>query len=594
MTATELPGSAKSKRAAPVDRPTNRAGSIATVPAKGSPAFLSTTLAAASLGSLLLYAAFPPLNLPWLAWVAPVPWLWLIGLPRLPGNRPYVALWLAGFGYWLLMLQGIRLAHPALYAGWIALAAYLGVYLPFLVALARVGVHQLRMPLIAIAPMVWVGLELLRGHLFTGFSLALLAHTQAEIPSVIQIADLVGGYGLSFAMVFVAACIASMRPRRGAGIRWWPGAAAASAIAGVLMYGSWRINELPPGASAKAAKVALIQGSIDTVFDTDMETATARMRQTFEHYRDLTQRATSAHADLDLVVWPESMFVIPERLAEEPLAPLTREKLSAEQLRNSLGRAQEEYRAILADEVARVNERSAAENSGTQLVLGTTTFVYGAAAPRMYNSVLLVSPGGEVAARYFKTHAVMFGEYIPFADFMPWLYSLTPMTGGLSVGDGPAAFEVAGLRMVPSVCFESTVPQLIRGHVLELWRKQQPADVLLNVTNDGWFWGSAILDLHFRCAIFRAVENRKPMLIAANTGVSGWIDGNGVVRERGERRRAEVLIAKVAPDGRWSPYFFVGDWPAALCALFCIVLAGCGRFQSAAGSRESPQSSQLA
>jgi apolipoprotein N-acyltransferase len=148
--------------------------------------------------------------------------------------------------------------------------------------------------------------------------------------------------------------------------------------------------------------------------------------------------------------------------------------------------------------------------------------------------------------------------------------------------------------MAPSICFESTVPQLIRGHVLELSRKQQPADVLLNVTNDGWFWGSAILDLHFRCAIFRAVENRKPMLVAANTGVSGWIDGNGLARERGERRRAEVLIAKVAPDGRWSPYLLVGDWPATLCALFCLVLAGRGRFQSASASRESPQSAQLA
>src|SRR5262249_59836485 len=119
----------------------------------------------------------------------------------------YLALWLAGAIHWLAMLQGIRLAHPALYAGWFALSAYLGVYLPVFIGLTRIAVHRLKISLLVAAPIVWVGLELLRGHLITGFSMGLLAHTQAEFPQLIQIADLGGGYTLSFVIMLVAACI---------------------------------------------------------------------------------------------------------------------------------------------------------------------------------------------------------------------------------------------------------------------------------------------------------------------------------------------------------------------------------------------------
>ncbi|HMC12092.1 MAG TPA: hypothetical protein VKH44_12415, partial [Pirellulaceae bacterium] len=170
------------------------------------PGVLTATLVLGLAGTVLLWAAFPPLNLPWLAWLAPVPWLWLVRWPRLPGWRPYVLLWLAGAVHWLLMLEGIRLAHPALYAGWIALSVYLGVYLPIFVGLTRVAVHRLNVSIVIAAPLIWVGLELVQGHLITGFSMGLLAHTQAEFPRLIQISDLAGGYTLSFVIMLIAAC----------------------------------------------------------------------------------------------------------------------------------------------------------------------------------------------------------------------------------------------------------------------------------------------------------------------------------------------------------------------------------------------------
>jgi apolipoprotein N-acyltransferase len=529
--------------------------------------FASLTLLLGIAGSLLLFAAFPPLNLPWLAWVAPVPWLWLVRLPQLPGRRPYLALWLAGTVHWLAMLQGIRLAHPALYAGWIALAAYLGAYLPVFVGLTRVAVQRLKVSLIVAAPVVWVGLELLRGYLITGFSMGQLAHTQAELPILIQISDLAGGYALSFVILLVAACLARMiplrrQPSQAATIAWWPVAPAAAAVGLALVYGSWRLQQTPLGATGPTVHVALIQGSLDTVFEITDE----RVRQTYEQYESLTARATAENQNLELVVWPESMFIIPERVIEEPLQTPPASELSADEYRARLMSAQEDFRVILAKEASLANANTEADKPPTLLLVGTTTLIHGAGPPRIYNAALLADRAGHVIGRYYKTHPVMFGEYIPFADVFPWLYRITPMAAGLSVGDGPKVFEVGGLKMSPSVCFESVLPHLVRRQLAELARRGTPADVLVNVTNDGWFWGSSILDLHFRCGIFRAVENRKPFLVAANTGISGWIDGSGAIRERGQRRHPEVIVAAVQTDGRFSPYQVVGDWPAWLCA----------------------------
>jgi apolipoprotein N-acyltransferase len=538
----------------------------------------SVTLSVGLTGGVLLWAAFPPLNLPWLAWLAPVAWLWLSHARQTLGWQGYAALWLAGCVHWLLMLEGIRLAHPALYAGWIALATYLGVYLPVFVGLTRVAVHRLKISLVIAAPVIWVGLELLRGHLVTGFSMGLLAHTQAEFPRLIQISDLAGGYTLSFVIMLVAACLSKIA------FGFWDGkrnvpttyalpiALAVAALVATLTYGHWRLSQVPPGSAGPIARVALIQGSLDTVFEVSPE----RVRETFEHYRKLTDSAVQQHPNLDLVAWPESMFALAETVVEEPLAPPPESKLSADDLRKRLTAVQEDFCALIASESARANANTDSSHPGTLLLIGTTTYSYGQAGVKVFNSALLADRNGEIAGRYYKTRPVMFGEYIPFGEALPWLYKITPMAGGLSIGDGPKIFEVAGLKLSPSVCFESTIPHLLRGQLGELRRQGTPADVLVNLTNDGWFWGTGMLDLHFRCGVFRAVENRKPLLVVANTGISTFVDGSGIIRQRGPKRRPEVLIAEVRADNRSSPYQKLGDWPAWLCAAACLGLAVIG------------------
>jgi apolipoprotein N-acyltransferase len=132
------------------------------------------------------------------------------------------------------------------------------------------------------------------------------------------------------------------------------------------------------------------------------------------------------------------------------------------------------------------------------------------------------------------------------------------------------------LRISPSICYEDVLPQVIRGQIRFLADEGREPHVLVNLTNDGWFWGSSELDMHLVCAVFRAVEFRKPVLVAANTGLSAWIDGDGRILARGPRREKTIILAEVGPDPRCSWYLRIGDWPAGCCLGACVVLAGVG------------------
>src|SRR4051812_42865069 len=139
------------------------------------PAWRRSSLPLALVGSVLLWASLPNFAvlwfgwegpvLGWLGWIAPVPWLLLVRAEKLPGDRPYTMLYLAGLLFWLASIHWLRLPDPWLYLGWIALSAYLAAYLPLFVGLTRVAVHRCSIPLWLAAPVVWTGLELARAHM---------------------------------------------------------------------------------------------------------------------------------------------------------------------------------------------------------------------------------------------------------------------------------------------------------------------------------------------------------------------------------------------------------------------------------------------
>ncbi len=522
-----------------------------------------TSLGCSILGGLLLWAAFPPLNLWPIAWLAPLPWLYLVLRPQPMTRWAYFGIWLGGLAHWLAMLYGIALAHVLLVFGWILLSAYLGLYLPLFIGLCRIAAWRLRVSILLIAPVVWVGLELARGYVVTGFSAGLLSHSQSDWTALLQIADVFGAYGVSFLIMFVAAAAARsiFSVKREA----WPLLPAAAVMLLTLAYGWLRLAETPPGTSRVPQLIALIQGSRDVHIDMDFRQSMERM----QHYSELTQQACKNHRKLDLVIWPESMFALP-LVVNSPGTESSKEESEAALF------FQREFPKAVKQAADMLNEPgSAGANAPTLFYFCTTTLDYGPDRRRVYNSALLANEKGEIVSRYDKTHAVMFGEYVPFASWFPIIEDVFPIEG-MTEGDLPVAADVKGMNYCPNICFESTVPHLIRQQVLTLEKQGTPVDVLVNLTNDGWFYGSSILDLHLKCGIFRAIENRRPMIIAANTGISANIEGTGRVLDRGPKRQAQVLVVSVQPDSRRPLYHTLGDWPAIACAAVCGLLAAWG------------------
>jgi apolipoprotein N-acyltransferase len=185
--------------------------------------------------------------------------------------------------------------------------------------------------------------------------------------------------------------------------------------------------------------------------------------------------------------------------------------------------------------------------------------------PQRYNSAALVDRDGNLAGTYDKVHRVMFGEYIPFAKWLPFLYRLTPLTGGIEAGDGPVVFELDGNYYAPSICYETVIPHVMRRQAATLAGGSAPPDVLVNMTNDAWYWGSSELDMHLACGIFRAIETRTPLVIAANGGISAWIDQYGRVRAQSPRMKPDIILADVEPRDMRSWYVAFGDWFALMC-----------------------------
>jgi apolipoprotein N-acyltransferase len=583
--------------------------------------FASSTFLYGALGALLYWLALPSLDLWPLAWIAPIPWALLVRRKDLDGPRPYFSLWVVGFFFWLTALHWLRLPHPAMVLGLIGLAFYFAFYVPALIGLSRVAVHRFGWPVMLALPTVWTGLELARTYLLTGMSMGDISHTQYRWIALIQISDLAGQFGVCFVIVFVASSIARMLPCKDAvkgsrhtpcavrphdssrhtpcavqspvqredGTRsvpatlvYWPLIPAVVLLALTLGYGHWRTANV---VTKPGPRIALIQGAIDSRLQEDP----AKSReQFFETYFKLTKKACdeakARGLKLDLIVWPEIYFRTPLYLvdpdAAEKFEIVTSGKMTAERCREEIARA---------IELNQLEFRGMADAFQAPMLIGLDAWHYTSSNVKFFNSAAYLARNGELIGRYSKMHLVPFGEYIPLGDVLPWLYGgLTPLSGGMTPGREPEAFSLSissreaqgdTLRFAPNICYETVLSRVIRGQINRLQSQDREPDLLVNVSNDSWYGDTSELDMLLACSVFRAVECRKPYVIAANAGISASIDADGRILEKGPRYAEAVLLADIRLDPRRSFYLEYGDWPASICLIFCVFfgLAGIQR-----------------
>ena len=539
--------------------------------------------AIAIVSGVLLCGAFPPLGIWPLAFVAPIGWLRLIRTKTLPEKRPFGTFYLAGFVHWMILVQWVRLPHWSAYFGWIVLAGYLAVYIPAFVFISRAMVHRWRVPSVLAAAVAWTGLELARGYLFTGFSLSLLGHAVVNVPLLTQIADTFGAYGVSFVVMTVAAGIERCIPlRRGderplqhsriaaVGSSVWAGCL----LLVTLLYG-WTqlqhvdaISAMPAAGNPEVLNIGLIQGVYDTEFDTNQEVARRRSDQAFDDYVRISREAMVEDlVKADLIIWPESMFstgwrhgayfTYDDDLTARPDLELTKDEWKRWLVRS---------RHVSDASFAHVANMLRMDLYSAEMIVGVSRVHASGDTEQRFNSAMHVDSEGKLIGWYDKMHPVMFGEYVPLGSLFPWLYKLTPMGAGLTAGAAPEVFNAKGIRICPSICFENTVPHLIRQQLDTLAENGEEPDCLVTITNDGWFWGSSLLDVHLACGVFRAIENRKPMLIAANTGFSAHIDRRGDIVSKGPRRaEGHIWCGVSGRNAMISNYRRLGDWPAGCC-----------------------------
>jgi len=253
---------------------------------------------------------------------------------------------------------------------------------------------------------------------------------------------------------------------------------------------------------------------------------------------DLTRitLGTAAQAHPNLIVWPESPapFYASDPYFRDAISELARES-RAWVVTGSLG------------------VKSATQNP--------------AQATELYNSAALVSPGGTWTERYDKVHLVPFGEFVPFRAVFSFAAGLTQQVGDFSRGTSRQPLHAGDQKLGTFICYESIFPDEVRQFA------KNGADVLVNISNDGWYGDSGAYAQHLNQSRMRAIENGRWLLLDTNTGVTASIDPYGRIVGRLPRKVRATLRAPYALTNVTTFYTRHGDWFSCVCAIiFLIVL----------------------
>ncbi len=493
--------------------------------------------AAACGGAFAALHAFgmPGYGVPGLPFVALVP-LILLSLSSESARNAAFRGFLAGTAVNLLLFYWIAytVAVPGK-LGWIAggaaallVSAYLAIYISAACWAAFRLADRFGEGGLWAFPVVWVGIEYARSVLFTGFPWLLLGYGLSDSPAMRQAADIAGIPGLGFLLALSGVALyraGTLLARRSFRECLAPAAVCVAVPVFLLSYGAWRGAAARGAPAGQAIRVAVAQGGIDQSVKWDP----AFQKQTVAIYRSLTRDAAAAGARI--IVWPETA------------APFF------------YG-----WEAELSREIDTI-----ATEAGVPLIFGAPWFDPSGPG-RYFNSVFLVDGQGVPRGRYDKRHLVPFGEYVPLRSVLFFLQKLTAGEGDFSPGTGPALFRVNGGEAGASVCYEALFPGIIRDGV------RAGADWLVNVTNDAWFGDTVAPHQHLAMARMRCVEVRRPMVRAANAGISAVIDATGAsVAELGLFRRG-VLPATVQAGRGETIYLKTGDIFEISCAILAFLI----------------------
>jgi apolipoprotein N-acyltransferase len=482
----------------------------------------------AALSGLLLALSFPKFGHGAVAWVALAPLLIALAgaRSRAHGLRlGYItgAISALGLVYWtaLVVTQFGGLPLPLAAGVMVLLCLALALFPAAFGWAVAAWVRALGPRALLLAPVAWVATEILRAHTLFNFAWCLLGYSQHENLPVLQLARYAAVYGVSFLVAGVSAVLAYMTVEFRPSFRRRAGMAAVAVLAAAWAHGYWLLRT--PVAETARLRVGLVQASIAQ----EDKWEPGQAWRNIQRHLDLTRQAAGRGARL--VVWPES--AVPFFFDRQPA-------------------------------VADLLRRAAAEH-GLHLIFGNDDRDAGDDERRfrIWVGAKMLDPAGRVVLRYHKIRLVPFGEYVPVQSVLSavGVGKLVQRVGEFTPGDELATGTAEGHRLAVFICYEAIFPDLVRGFA------RRGADLLVNITNDGWYGRTSAPYQHMAMAVFRAVENGKYLVRAANTGITAIVDPRGRVQARTGLFDQTVLVgdAGIVPGG--TPYTRYGDVFAWAC-----------------------------
>lgn len=406
------------------------------------------------------------------------------------GRRAFAAGWWFGLGYfvtglywfayallveadkfaWMIPLAVLGL--PSILAVYYGIASWLFWRIPLRQPIARIILFSL----------IWLGIELLRGHLFTGFPWNLAAYSWGFSTVMIQLASLIGSYGLTAWTILLATLPA---------ILFWPqpcqkvevNTALALTLVMLLLpfsYGIWRLEANPT--EYMDTTVRIVQGNIPQAHKWNP----SKQRAALDKHLQLSLPAID-EAFPDLILWPEAAYPYIVEAGSPPL----------QYIAGALP-----YKSLLITGGMRAAPR------------GNGQF-------DVWNSLSVINSYAQVLATYDKHHLVPFGEFVPLRGFIPMEKKITHGIQDFARGTGVSVVESPLFpSFLPLICYEAIFPSLAE-HL-----SKQP-QWILNITNDAWFGESSGPYQHLQMSRMRAVEQGVPLVRVANTGISAMFDAYG-------------------------------------------------------------------
>jgi apolipoprotein N-acyltransferase len=527
------------------------------LPTAANPPARLYSFAAATLTALLLALAMPG-RIGWwpLLFIALVPLL--LTLRSLPPTRSACMglfcglLYNISLLYWIVIVLGRYgglqpwLSVPAMALLALYMAAYLSLFCLLLnLVLRKYAPATGSAMLLLAAPTIWVGLDFLGNILFTGFPWMDLGYGLYQQPLLIQAAALGGHHLLTFVIILVNGLLVWLIERfylpqkKNGQANFIPVIAANLFLLCLAGYSGYRLVAVKSAGTANPQVIiSVIQGNIEQA----EKWSPGQKEKTVRQYLRLSADALAEKPEL--LVWPET--ALPFFPSQNPL------------MNNVLSFIREN----------RIN-----------LITGSPYFVLKTDPPASqskddkkpidyFNSSLLLDQSGRLAGRYDKQHLVPYGEYVPLRSYLWFLKPLVVQVGDFSAGTSFEPLRTGKIRAGILICFESIFPEIARQEVLA------GSNLLVNLTNDAWYGRSSAPHQSMAMSVLRAVENRRSLVRAANTGISGFVAPTGVIRSQSELFMPAALTESVELINEQTIFSRWGHWfgPGCLALILPLLL----------------------